>query len=268
MLRNGIGDVLLGSFSYAKYFHEQVEEAEGIEPADVGLERLVVGGEPGAGEEHSRRPIEEAFECQMVELMGNGDMCVSIWGECPEQNGMHFNAQGAVYPELVEPDTGERIDWEEGAEGELVYTSLNRECIPLIRFRTNDHAVVTETDCACGRGTVCIRCIGRYDDMFVVRGVNVFPEAVRDVVGEIEGTNGRIRIIDENPDSQKKPAPVPVEVEVEAALVTDASLQETIEKRIRDRLQFQASVELVAPDTFERAEYKGDLVHTPDDGDA
>lgn len=264
MLTDGCGTVLLGTISYAQYFLERVRE-EGLDPASLGLERIIVGGEPGGGEEHTRRPLEEAFDCQVVELMGNGDMCISIWGECTRQNGMHFNAQAVVYPELIDPETGEPIDWVAGAEGELVYTALNRECVPLVRFRTNDHAVVKETDCGCGRGTACIRCIGRYDDMFIVRGVNVFPQAVRNVVGEIDGTNGQIRIVDESPDSQKKPAPVPVKVEVDEPLVSDSSLKSEIEQAIRSKLQFQADVELVAPGTFDRSEYKGDLVHSAGD---
>lgn len=267
MLTDGCGTVLLGTVSYAKYFLERVR-AEGIDPSTLGLNRIVVGGEPGGGEKHTREPLEEAFDCQVVELMGNGDMCVSIWGECTHQTGMHFNAQRVAYPELIDPDTGDRVAWEAGAEGELVYTSLNRDCVPLIRFRTNDHAVVTETECECGRGTVGIRCIGRYDDMFIVRGVNVFPQAVRDVVGEIEGTNGQIRIIDENPDSQKKSAPVPIRVEVAESLVSDSSLAETIEKAIRDQLQFQANVQLVPERTFDRSEYKGHLVEKADNHSA
>jgi phenylacetate-CoA ligase len=267
MLTDGCGSVLLGTISYAQYFLERVRE-EGIDPATLGLDRLIVGGEPGGGEEHTRDPLEEAFDCQVVELMGNGDMCVSIWGECPRQNGMHFNAQGVVYPELIDPDTGEQIEWEAGAEGELVYSAVNRECVPLVRFRTNDHAVVTETDCGCGRGTACIRCIGRYDDMFIVRGVNVFPQAVRNVVGELDGTNGQIRIIDVAPDTQKKPAPVPIKVEVDESLVSDSSLRDAIEQAIRSKLQFQAEVELVPPATFERSEYKGDLVQPVDDESA
>lgn len=259
MLTDGCGTVLLGTVSYVKYLLERVRE-EGIDPSTLGLERIVVGGEPGGGEEHTRKPLEDAFDCQVVELMGNGDMCVSIWGECTYQNGMHFNAQRVVYPELIDPDTDERLEWEEGAEGELVYTALNRECVPLIRFRTNDHAVVTDSDCKCGRGTVGIRCIGRYDDMFIVRGVNVFPQAVRNVVGEIDGPNGHIRIIDQNPESQKKTAPVPIEVEVAEARVDDTALKETIEQTIRRQLQFQASVRPVPAGTFDRSEYKGDLV--------
>lgn len=267
LFSEGIGTVLLGTVSYAQYFLERVRE-EGLDPTELGLERIVVGGEPGGGEDHTRQPLEAGFDCQVVELMGNGDMCVSIWGECPHQNGMHFNGQRVVFPELVDQDTGEPIDWEPGAEGELVYTSLNRECMPLIRFRTNDHAVVVDSGCPCGRGTVCIRCIGRYDDMFIVRGVNVFPQAVRDVVAEIEGTNGRIRIVDEHPDTQKKTAPVPIKVEVDEPLVADASMRETVEGRIRDRLQFRASVELVPPGTFDRSEYKGDLMEPADRGDS
>lgn len=259
MLNNGCGSVLLATISYVEYFLEQVRERD-IDPATLGISRIVVGGEPGGGEEAIRQRIEEAFDSVLVELMGNGDMCISIWGECDHQNGMHFNGQGAVYPELINHQSGERIAWELGAEGELVYTSLNRECLPLIRFRTNDHVVVTETDCPCGRKTACIRCVGRYDNMFIVRGVNVFPTAVRDAVGEIDGTNGRIRIMLDDPDSTEVAAPVDIEVEVLTERTDDASLADYVEETIRNRLQFQANVELLPPGSLEHSEYKSDLV--------
>ena len=114
--------------------------------------------------------------------MGIGDIGVSLWGECEEQDGMHLGARGFVHAELIEPETGTAVALEDGATGELVLTHLRHRAAPLLRFRTRDHVHVRLGDCACGRSGPRVRCIGRTDDMLIVRGVNVFPSAVREVV--------------------------------------------------------------------------------------
>lgn len=255
MFENDCGSALLGTPSYAEYFLEQVRE-RGIDPRSLGVEKILVGGEPGTPD--IREEIEGAFDCVLTESMGNGDMCISIWGECEHRNGMHFNAQGVVFPELIDPKTGERIAWEEGAQGELVYTSIDRECVPLIRFRTRDHVVVTETDCDCGRGSPCIRGLGRTDNLFIVRGVNVFPSAVKDVVSDVEGTTGHLRIRPEFEEGRS--ARAPVEITVEAETDDEEAAADRIEAVIRSRLQFRATVEIVPPGTLERSEYKRTIV--------
>lgn len=255
MFEKDCGSALLGTPSYAEYFLEQVRE-RGLDPGALGVDKVLVGGEPGTDD--VREEIESAFDCTMTETMGNGDMCISIWGECTHQNGMHFTGHGAVYPELIDPETGERIEWTTGAQGELVYTAINRECVPLVRFRTRDHVVVTETDCDCGRGTPCIRGLGRTDDMFIVRGVNVFPSAVKDVVTDVAGTTGHLRIYPTVKDGQSVRAPV--EITVEATDDAPGDLADRLERQIRDRLQFRASVTLVPAGSLDRSEYKSQLV--------
>jgi phenylacetate-CoA ligase len=171
---------------------------------------------------------------------------------------MHFTGQGLVYPELIDPASGDNKEWIDGAKGELVYSAINRECLPLLRFRTHDHVEVVKTSCPCGRGTVCIRGVGRTDNMFIVRGVNVFPSAVKDLVSNVEGTTGHLRIYLDSKDGQSVTAPVDVTVEV-----TDTAPSEIrghLEDQIREELQFQADVKIVNAGTFERAEYKSDLV--------
>lgn len=257
LFRNGCGDTLLGTPSYAEYLLEATRD-RGVDPASLGIERMVVGGEPGASEVRER--VEAAFECTLTESMGNSDMSISIWGECRHQAGMHFTGQGAVYPELIDPETTEPLAWEAGARGELVYTSLNRECVPLVRFRTHDHVEVVGTDCDCGRATPRIRCLGRTDDMFIVRGVNVFPSAVKDVVGDVAGTNGHIRV-HLPAGSNRVDAPVPVTVERDAdAEAPVADLAATVEGALSDRLGFRAAVDVVPEGRLERAQYKADLV--------
>ena len=143
-----------------------------------------VAGEPGGGEDATRHAIEDAFGATVREAMGIADVSPSLWGECEEQAGMHFCGDPYIYPELIDAETDEPLPFEDGAEGELVYTTLIREAMPVLRFRSRDRVVVNAKPCACGRGALRVRCIGRVDDMLIVRGVNLFPTAVREVVAE------------------------------------------------------------------------------------
>ena len=114
--------------------------------------------------------------------MGVGDIGVSLWGECEEQDGMHLGARGFVHAELIDPETAVAVELRDGAAGELVLTHLRHRAAPLLRFRTRDHVEVRWNPCLCGRTSPRVRCVGRTDDMLIVRGVNVFPSAVREVV--------------------------------------------------------------------------------------
>lgn len=257
LFQNDCGTVLLATPSYADYLLEEVRERD-IDPADLGIERMLVGGEPGASNVRDR--IESAFDCVLTESMGNSDMAISIWGECDHQNGMHFTGQGAVFPELIDPESGESLSWEEGTRGELVYTSLNRDCVPLVRFRSRDHVEVVTADCPCGRATACIRVLGRTDDMLIVRGVNVFPSAVEGVVEDIEGTTGHLRI--HLPEGEAHvDAPVPITVERAGDADVDAeTLADRVETVLRERLTFGAAVEVVPEGELERSQYKAELI--------
>ena len=116
--------------------------------------------------------------------MGIGDISLSVWAEDADEAGMHFMAREFVHVELIDPQSGRTIPWEDGAQGELVYTALKREAMPLFRFRSRDHVVVSLRDNPTGRTGPRIRCIGRTDDMLVIRGVNIFPSAVENIIRE------------------------------------------------------------------------------------
>lgn len=257
LLQNGCGNALSGTPSYAEYFLEQVRE-RGIDPRELGVEKVLVGGEPLV--EGVREEVETTFGCTVAQTMGNSDMCMSIWAECPEQNGMHFTGQNAVFPELIRPGSEDVLDWSPGTKGELVYTALDRECLSLLRFRTNDHVEVTAVDCACGRSSPAIAALGRTDDMFIVRGVNIYPNAVKDVVTAVEGTSGHIQILLENESGTAEEAPVDVLVELDPEGRPSEALESRIEAEIREHLKFQADVELLEPGSLAREEYKSELV--------
>jgi phenylacetate-CoA ligase len=257
LFQNDCGTVLSGTPSYAEYFLDQVRE-QGIDPEDLGVEKILVGGEPLV--EEVRREVEEAFGCTMSQTMGNSDMCMSIWAECDERNGMHFTGHDAVFPELINPTTGAVLDWTVGTQGELVYTALDRACLPLVRFRTHDRVRVATEACGCGRSSPTITALGRTDDMFIVRGVNIYPNAVKDVVKQVDGTSGHIQIRLENESGPAEEAPVAVSVELDSGVTPTDALRARIEERLREQLKFKAEVELLDEGTLDREEYKTELV--------
>jgi phenylacetate-CoA ligase len=192
--------------------------------------------------------------------MGIGDIGVSLWGECAEQDGMHLGARDFVHPEVIDPVTEQPLALADGVEGELVLTHLRHRAAPLLRYRTRDHVVVRTRACPCGRTGPRIRCIGRTDDMLIVRGVNVFPSAVREVVGSFApDVSGNIVVRPRRAGVKQEP-PLPVSVELAPDTVADAALAEAIRDRLRSVLVVQTSVELVPWGSLRRSEYKSRLV--------
>ena len=231
--------------------------AERFDLRDSSVERVLVAGEPGGGEPTFRARLEEAWGAGVTEAMGIGDIGVSLWGECEEQDGMHLGARGFVHAEVVEPGSGEAIELEDGTAGELVLTHLRHRAAPLLRFRTRDHVEVRTSPCACGRTGPRIRCVGRTDDMLIVRGVNVFPSAIREVVGAFApAVSGNILVRPEAAGVKQEP-PLPVAVELAPGAQADA---EAIRDRLREVLVVQTRVELVPWGTLHRSEYKSKLV--------
>ncbi|MGH3014358.1 MAG: phenylacetate--CoA ligase family protein [Gaiellaceae bacterium] len=227
---------------------------------DSSVRRVLVAGEPGGGEPAFRAKLEEGWGARVTEAMGIGDIGVSLWGECEEQDGMHLGARGFVHAELVEPETGAALGLEDGATGELVLTHLLHRAAPLLRFRTRDHVQVRTSPCPCGRTSPRVTCIGRTDDMLIVRGVNVFPSAVREVVGGFAPVvSGHILVRPGGPGVKQEP-PLPVSVELARGGVNDPLLAQAIREKIRDVLVVQTRVELVPWGSLRRSEYKSTLV--------
>jgi phenylacetate-CoA ligase len=192
--------------------------------------------------------------------MGIGDIGVSLWGECEEQDGMHLGARGFVHPELIDPETEEARELEDGATGELVLTHLRHRAAPLLRFRTRDHVQVRTSPCACGRTGPRVRCLGRTDDMLIVRGVNVFPSAVREVVSTFgPEVSGHI-LVQPRATGVKQEPPLPVRVELARGASGDDALADAIREQLRAVLVVQTHVELVPWGTLRRSEYKSTLV--------
>jgi phenylacetate-CoA ligase len=258
-VKNLGANFVLSTASFPLYLITYCQKKD-LEAKTLGIRGFMVGGEPGGGIPHVRRKIEYAFGANVQECMGNGDMLGLMWAECEYKNGMHFIGQRACHPEIIDPSTGKVLEVKEGLKGELVYTSIDRQCQPLIRFRTRDHVVVTQTTCECGRTGYCIKCIGRTDDMLIVSGVNVYPSAIRDVVGTLlPWVTGEILIqLVEPPPSVQPPMKIKVEHGQDPGDLR--SLKNEIEKLLREKLIFSSDVELVPSGTLPKYEYKAKLV--------
>jgi phenylacetate-CoA ligase len=245
--------------SYALHLAEWAAE-RGIDLRASSVARFMVAGEPGGGEPGMRARIEQAWGAKVTEAMGIGDISISLFGECEAQGGMHLSGRGLVHLELIEPESGAALPIEDGARGELVLTHLRHRAAPLLRFRTRDHVELRVGPCPCGRTAPRLRCLGRTDDMLIVRGVNVFPSAIRDVVNDFApAVSGVISIRPTAPGVRQEP-PLPVVVELAQGEATSERLAEAIRRKIRDSLMVTTRIELVAWGTLPRSDYKAKLV--------
>ena len=248
-----------GTPSYFLYIAEAAR-ARGIDPAACGLATLVAGGEPGGGEPEVRGQIEEAFNAKVHEVLGLGELSISMFGEGPEQDGMNFLARDYIHMELIDPETEDLLPFEDGVRGEPVYTHLMQEAAPLLRFRSRDHVTVSMGPIASGRTGPRIRCIGRTDDMLIVRGVNVFPSALREVINTFRPDISGIMLVRPMKRGVQQLPPLPIEVEAAEGMMPGDGLAEAIEKSIRDRLVVTTRVEIVPFGSLPRTDYKTRLV--------
>jgi phenylacetate-CoA ligase len=252
-------DAVVLTPSYAAHIVERADE-RGLDLRSSRVARVLVAGEPGGGEPAFRTRLEDGWGASVTEAMGIGDIGPSLWGECEEQDGMHLGARGFVHAELVDPESGRALALEDGATGELVLTHLRHRAAPVLRFRTRDHVEVRTSPCPCGRTAPRVRCLGRTDDMLIVRGVNVFPSAVRDVVSAFAPrVSGHILVRPTTAGVKQEP-PLPVTVELAREATADDDLEAAIRDRLRSVLTVSTQVELVPFGSLQRSEYKSQLV--------
>lgn len=245
---------IVGAPNFVLHLAERAPELIGMDARDLGVERIIVGGEPGGGIPAVRTRIQELWGAKCCEILGGTDFGVTYWAECDQQSGMHMVSPDYVLTELLDSDSGEIIPFEKGIKGELIYTALGREASPLVRFRSGDHVEVLGTECSCGRTGPKIRCVGRTDDMLIVRGANVFPSAIQSVIADLTPrTNGVIRVLaDFEGHTTQNALKILLERGVNSPESEDAALKVEIETRLRNALIFKADVEIYAANTFEK----------------
>lgn len=245
-------DAIHSTPSYPAVLEQTItDHFEELKPKDLGLRIGIFGGEAGLDSENFRNRLEDIWGYAVRNSnYGMADVFSNFAGQCEKSNDLHFVGHDVLFAELICPDSASVIPFEEGETGELVLTHLRREAQPLVRFRTNDIVTITGTDrCRCGRTTPRFRVLGRSDDMIIVRGVNVYPSAVRGVINSFSELSGefRIRLRGAGPYDR-----ICVEAEMATPDSATAGLQERIEKEIKQTARASAQVELFPARSFPR----------------
>jgi phenylacetate-CoA ligase len=237
----------VGTPNFLLYLATVAQELVGVKASALGVRRLVVGGEPGGGIPAIRAGLQSHWDATCCEVMGGTDLGCVYWAEADDQRGMYFVAPDHILAELVDPQSGEPVPWSEGATGELVYSALGREASPVLRFRSGDHVTVTAMGGPGGRTTPAIRCFGRTDDMLIVRGVNLFPSAVQDIVSSMKPlVGGVVRVLaDFQGHTTQENLKLLVERAPDGNSSTDAEVARQVEARVRNALAVKADVRMV-----------------------
>ena len=252
MIMKDFGTTLLSCTpSYALQLAEVAEE-EGIDFRDFKLKAGYFGAEPWT--EEMRVQIEKKLHLKAIDIYGLSEVTgPGVASECLEQNGLHV-FEDHFYPEVIDPVSGQPVA--PGQKGELVFTGLTKQAIPLIRYRTRDITSLIEEPCPCGRTLRRIRRLtGRTDDMLIIRGVNVFPSQIESVLMGIEGTEPHYMII---VDRQGTMDDLEIRVEVCQENFSDEVRKlEDLRRRIRHEIQsvlgLHATIVLVEPKSIERS---------------
>ena len=251
--------VLMSTPSYALNLADTME-AMGVDPATLSLRIGIFGAEPWS--ENMREEVEKKLNIRAVDIYGLSEVIgPGVAMECLQTSGGLHIFEDHFLPEVIDPDTGRVLP--PGELGELVFTTLTKEAIPLIRYRTKDISRLFYETCACGRTLVRMEKVsGRTDDMLIIRGVNVFPSQVEHVLVGIEGVEPHYQIVVER---QGNLDTMQVRVEVSEKTFSDEirileNLAKKIQVEIKDMLGVTCTVKLVEPRTIQRSEGKAQRV--------
>lgn len=244
-----------GTPSYALHFAETARR-EGMDPRSFGLRILFFSGEPGAGIPATKRLIEDTFGGICVDMGSTAEM--TPWmtnAECRHRTGMHL-WQDLVYTEVCDAETYEPLPF--GQEGTTVYTHLERTSQPMIRFASGDRTRWVDEPCPCGRSYPRLPrgIYGRFDDMLIVRGENVYPSAIEDALRAIEGFGGEFRVIVSRREAMDELLIRAEYAPTHAEAAALDRLRATMGERLRARLGVRPVVELVPHGTLARSEFK------------
>ena len=251
--------VLLSTPSYALNIADAMAD-QGIDPATLKLRVGVFGAEPWS--EAMREEIERRLEIKAIDIYGLSEvMGPGVAAECiEEQKGLHI-MEDHFLPEIVDPDTFAPLPL--GEAGELVFTTLTKEAFPVIRYRTKDISRLLSAPCTCGRTFYRMpKITGRTDDMLIIRGVNVFPSQIEEVIMGVEGVEPHYQIVVEREGSLDK---IEVQVEVSEEIFSDEvksleKLSKKLQLEIKDLLGISCTIKLVEPKTIQRSEGKAKRV--------
>lgn len=251
LIRDFGATVITMTPSYALYIADSIE-AEGYKREDMKLKIGVFGAEPWT--ESMRKEIEERLGIDGYNIYGLSEiMGPGVSYECECKNGSHI-VEDHIYPEIIDPKTLEPLPY--GEQGELVFTTITKEGIPLLRYRTKDLCSLIGEPCECGRTNVRMtRIVGRSDDMLIIRGVNVFPSQIEEVILDIPELEPHYLIVVDRVNNQDT---FEVQVEVKAEAFSDGisemlEIKKRVASRMHSMLGLNPAIKLVAPRTIERS---------------
>lgn len=250
-------DILCCTPSYAMYIGETVRD-KGIDPRSLRVRIGIFGAEPWS--EEMRREIEKSLAIKAYDIYGLSEIAgPGVSCECEEQAGMHVQ-EDYFFPEIIDPVTGEQLP--DGEEGELVFTCIGKEALPLVRYRTRDICSLTHEPCKCGRTTVrMMKPKGRTDDMLIIRGINVFPSQIESVLLDL-GMDPNYRMV---VDRKNNLDTLEVQVEMNSHMFSDTvrnleKVGKRIESALQSTLNISAKVTLLEPKSLQRSEGKAKRV--------
>ncbi len=248
--------VLFATPSATVFLGDYVKNTLKKHPRDLGFKKGFMAGE--ALPEKDRATIEDTWGIVAKNYYGLADVAADLASECDYNCGLHLCGAGAVTAEIIDPITLAPKALEEGVEGEIVYTTIRRQATPVIRYRCRDMVRAHFEKCRCGRTSMRFHIIGRSDDMLKVKGVNVFPSAVKDVISSfVPRTTGEMRIV------LYEPGPAigtNLEIKVEYGEgVKEGELEalaSEIKETIKKKLVFTPVIKMIGPQTLPRSQYK------------
>ena len=248
-------DAISATPSYPNRLEHVVREELEIEPSELGMKLGILGGEAGLGIPAFKAHIEETWGIRASNVYGMADSMCDLASVCDEVYELHFQGQGALLADVIDPSTGEDLPIEEGVSGELVLTNLDREAQPLVRYRTGDLIEVSgAAPCGCGRTGFRFMVAGRADDMLHVKGINVFPSGIAEVLNTmIPEVTGEFQVVLSHPGPYQS-LDVTVESDGSTGPGADA-LARRVEGEISQTLTFSATVQLVPPGTILQTEF-------------
>jgi phenylacetate-CoA ligase len=250
--------VLTCTPSYALYLAEALRE-EGVDIKKLGLKAGFFGAEPWS--ESMRAELQQKLNLLALDIYGLTEIIgPGVAMECECQQGLHVN-EDHFYPEVIDPKTGKALH--DGEKGELVITTLTKEGTPILRYRTRDITSLDRSPCPCGRTTLRMhRLFGRTDDMLIIRGVNVFPSQIEEVIIRFEGVEPHYQLVVERRDQLDE---LEVQIEMTEGLFSDEirgleAMEKKIESQLYATLNIHSRVRLVEPKSIPRSEGKAKRV--------
>lgn len=246
--------------SFAEYLTERAPKVAGAQVGEIGIKKMICVGEPGAGLPEVRQKLQNAWGAKIFDASGGAWGIGNVSCDSAEYNGMHVVTEDlCFYYDLVDPGTKKPLPFDDGIIGEKLITALDWRGAPAFKYAQGDLLQIFTSECPCGLPGVRMKILGRTDDMLIVKGVNVYPAAIKNIVNSFRPrTTGEMRVVLESvPPRVLPPLKVKVEYDDQVAGEAIAQLKAELEKRMADLLRFSPQIDMLPPRTLKRAHELG-----------